>query len=188
MAHPKYAEGNRPFNAASNNSVASADHNESQDQLKGMLGPLIVTPQISNADWYRNAGGSLDSQRWDHRIDLDPPYWNRLGSHANPLVLPLGTLRAGQKITACSVVIYGDATGGEIKLFRNLINNTATAAASVGTAGSDPWNQSGAWAELTIGSLPHTAVAKYAYWLKFTTPTTGTMRVLGAHYTVQFGN
>jgi hypothetical protein len=191
MAYPKYAEGNKPYTAASGNAVLSADVNEANTQLAGMLGPLNVTASIASASWYRYATATLDAQRWDFRADLitsPPQYWERLGSHANPLVLPLGTLRKGQKITACSVVIYGDATGGEIKLYKNLISSAAAAAASVGTAGTDPWNQLAAWAELPINGMPETVVDKTSYWLRFVTPTTGTMRVLGAWYTVQFGN
>jgi hypothetical protein len=179
----KYAEGNRVIDASTDTAISSALSNDAEDQLKAMLGPLYVAKTAAH---YDNSG----SNHWYYKGANDPPYWDRSGSHANPLHIPLGTLRTGQKITAIKVVVFGDSqTGGTIKLEANVLDATPDTKTELGSAGSDPWNFTG-WAIKTITLSPtsHTVLDFESLFVEFITPTTGTARVLGVYYQIQFGN
>lgn len=180
MPYGKLAQGANVWTAVSG-IANSADENELQAQLAAMLKGLAVVAPLSAASYYSTGGV------WDFRADVDPPYWERSGSHANPLYLPLGTIRKGQKLESVKVVVKGDNTGGSIVLYRNVISTSAAAAVSIGTAGTDPWNLSAAWTEHTISLTPEAATGA-AYYLLFTTPTIGTMQILGAYSQMAFGD
>jgi len=177
------AKDERVIDAVADTGISASLSNSLEDQLRAMVKGLHVVAPIAGANF--DSSGSL---MWYFLAANDPPYWNRSGSHANPLMLPVGTLRENQKIEAAYVWIYGDATGGSIQLYRNTLNTTPSTQVSIGSAGTDPWNQGGAWAQLTLSITAEDAVKDASYHFLFTPPSSGTARVLGAALQVAFGS
>jgi hypothetical protein len=181
----KYVEGDKAYLAVTDVNVSSSDVNGASDQLASALGPLVVT--APGSAHYDVSSGN----HWYYSMPGSAPYWDRSGSHAQALHMPLGTIRSGQKITAVSTVIYGEAvSGGTIILYKQKIDTVPTAIASLGNVGANPWNAGSAWVTRTVSLSggSYTAEDWQRLFLAYITPASGTARVLGAYYTIQFGN
>jgi hypothetical protein len=183
----KYAEGNSANPVVTDTGISSAAHNAAETQLAGMLGPLKVSPDISSAFFDNSHAGG--APYWTHRNTAGYLRWYCI-NNTFALYHGLGTLRAGQKITAISATVTGTTTGGSILLLRQSVASPA-APTTVATFPTNPWNTSGAWTAQpgTISGSSHVILADSTYYLKLTAAASSVSDYYGGmSYTIQFGN
>lgn len=182
MAYPKLAEGNRIWTASSGNNADSADYNELNDQLKGMLGPLETQVSLATG-WFDRSNAGI----WYYR-KASGPWALQNFTAVNPIVLPLLTVRAGQVITEIDATVKGTTAGGSIILYRQSMASPA-APTSTATWASNPWATSNAWVvKSATAGLPHTVLADYEYYVEFTDSAVDPQYIGGLTFTAQFGN
>lgn len=174
------AEGDRVETFSSNSLIRHNTYlNEIQDQLRAMLGPLYMSGAVASA--------SYDVSSGNHWYYIGTPYlWESTG-HAEPLIMPFGPLRTGQKIDNLTVHILGTGAGGTIK-FRNQSINPAPAIIDIGNAGADPWDNAGAMTEKTISGTPYIITSHKYFFIEFTPNSGASSKIAGFSFTAQFGN
>jgi len=175
------ADGVRVFSAADAADILAADQNSLQDILIGHLGALEVAAPMS---CLRQDLSVADT--WHYRKALGWWAWQTTAAFGAG-VLPLGTLRTGQVITAIDATVRGTTAGGSIILYRQ---NITVPAAFIATAtwAANPWATGGADAVKSANAgLPHTILAAHEYYLELNPSANDPQYLQGVSYTVQFG-
>lgn len=164
MAYDKYAEGNKPYTAASGNVVLAADVNEANEQLAAMLGPLDRQLPM--------AGMGTAGSGWGNTTVPDPPAWLE-GNQAGVVLLIELPVKEGEKVKSFTLLLGGTAAGtetaeGSIIVRRVQMADSATKATVVTLDDTDPWQLGG------VGPLVQTydvadfvIAAGYYYYLEF---------------------
>jgi len=178
------ADGARVFSAADAAQILAADHNQLQDILIGHLGALTVAVPMASA----SPDHSFAPLRWVYRKALGWWAWQNNTGAGDQLVVPLGTLRAGQVISAINVTTSGTSAAGSIILYRQPIAVPA-APTSTATWAANPF-QTGAGVYVVkpaTAGLPHTVLTDFEYYIECNASANDPQYVCGVEYTVQFG-
>jgi len=183
----KFCEGNRvvDFVAGVTAIEAAAFLNEFQDQLKTMLTARkypIPLGLYFNEDTF-----------WvlDDETGGNPMRWEEEFHTASSLLFVPVYLPAGSVITAVTAYIKGASTetGGDISLFRQKVNGSATRVLVQAIDATDPWAHD-AITEKTASGMTHTVDGDYNYYFVFENATANIADnyVYGCIVTAQFGN
>lgn len=202
----RVAEGNQAFTAVFNAFVDEADHNDFQQQIADIVGPLVMPIPIYPAYGDTSTGSAPD---WVFSGPVttgitpsaiggtNPPNWNSTGGiNGQVLYVQIPWARAGYKIIDVSARVYGDGSAGDdydgyIKLVsRALATNGAWTAVS--TISATPWRTASAYATVTNAAVNHTMVSGSEYALEFRACRRGSPSALisqfcGLWATVQMG-
>lgn len=199
MAYDKLVEDLRIFDAADGNDVVPEDHNEFEDQVKGMVKALSA--MFWNGTPCNDPGTIPNFNDWDLRgpgtggviADTGFWFWEASGNGVK-IAFPLTGLRAGQKITEVTVVVGGStiATGGAITLYYGAPASAMTAVdiddvanvfeCGVGEDESDPITYT--------ETLTLTVVAGYQYFIvvESSAANGGSNRIYDVSADAQFGS
>ena len=165
MPYGELCEGDRVFTAVAG-PAASADINEIQDQLKTMLGPRKYSIPLMmyndlGSDWAIDDENGGNPMRWEEETHT-----------ASSLLFVPVLLPAGCTITAVTAYIKGaaTATGGDISLFRQKSDGSATRVLVQAIDATDPWAHD-AITEKTASGMTHVVDSDYNYYILFSNAT-----------------
>lgn len=185
MAYDKLVEDNRVFDAADGNDVVPEDHNEFQDQVKGMVKARKMSCPLSSGYAQTAAGWTLATI---------PGQWQETNLTANSLLyIPAPPLRVGEKITAAGVYVLGQVgpVGGVIDLVKIADDTTTITQVSDLTNGqAHPWANATAQTLYNYLAASVTVADKESFFFRLQNASANmaNIYVRGAYVTTQFGN